>query len=372
MPEADRGAVAFAEKLLTLLDEGRFTATYKYAVLLALMDLCLEHATRSGGAPTVLTTRQLAEKVVELYWPHSVPYPGKRGRVLLQNRPASGRSGGQAAIVNAIVDFRERFAPDLSAPLPRAKKTNPAAYERLVRNVEWKLVEMPLPRLQEMGGAQHRFIYVINWDTSIKKGQFNDPGAFDNAIRLLDGVGDHLVRLAGLLRPLIQREWASTIAVFNRDLIPDAQLERFLFGADRVDLTPVREPLRELQSNRCFYCDRRLRDDAEVDHFVPWARYPDNGIENLVVADRSCNNAKRDHLAAAEHVESWSARIRDRRSDLEQIASSALWDSSPERILSVARAIYLRLPEDARLWRIQREFTDVDRDRLRRVLTAIV
>ena len=35
-------AIRFAERVLELLDDGRYTATYKYAVLLGLMDLCLE------------------------------------------------------------------------------------------------------------------------------------------------------------------------------------------------------------------------------------------------------------------------------------------------------------------------------------------
>ena len=80
-PDPDRGAIAFAEKLLTVLAEGRFTATYKYAVLLGLMDLGLEHSSRTGAAPTSVTTRQLAEKVLELYWPHTIPWaraPGAR------------------------------------------------------------------------------------------------------------------------------------------------------------------------------------------------------------------------------------------------------------------------------------------------------
>lgn len=38
----ERGAIEFATRLLALLDEGQFTATYKYAVLLGLMDLCFE------------------------------------------------------------------------------------------------------------------------------------------------------------------------------------------------------------------------------------------------------------------------------------------------------------------------------------------
>ena len=31
-------AIAFAEKVLALLDQGAFTSTYKFAVLLAIMD----------------------------------------------------------------------------------------------------------------------------------------------------------------------------------------------------------------------------------------------------------------------------------------------------------------------------------------------
>jgi hypothetical protein len=53
----ERGPIALAEKVLALLEEGRFTATYKYAVLLALVDLCLENTSKTGTAPATLTTR---------------------------------------------------------------------------------------------------------------------------------------------------------------------------------------------------------------------------------------------------------------------------------------------------------------------------
>lgn len=88
---ADRGALAFAEKLLGLLGQGSFSATYKYAVILGLMDLCLEQSARSGAAPSMVTTKQLAMEVVELYWPHTLPF--SRDTVLLQN------SGRQAKIL---------------------------------------------------------------------------------------------------------------------------------------------------------------------------------------------------------------------------------------------------------------------------------
>jgi hypothetical protein len=71
-----RGAIGFAERVLELLDEGRFTATYKYAVLLALIDVCLERTQASGAPPDIVTTRQLADKIVEVYWPHTVTIRG--------------------------------------------------------------------------------------------------------------------------------------------------------------------------------------------------------------------------------------------------------------------------------------------------------
>jgi hypothetical protein len=79
-----RGAIGFAERVLDLLDEGRYTATYKYAVLLALLDVCLERTASSGAPPDSVTTRQLADKTVEFYWPHPVPFAGQASPCVLR------------------------------------------------------------------------------------------------------------------------------------------------------------------------------------------------------------------------------------------------------------------------------------------------
>lgn len=50
-PAGDQSPFTFGEKILNLLDQGRFTSTYKYAVLLALVDLCLENPKPDGSAP---------------------------------------------------------------------------------------------------------------------------------------------------------------------------------------------------------------------------------------------------------------------------------------------------------------------------------
>jgi hypothetical protein len=357
-PEPDRGAIAFAEKLLTMLAEGRFAATYKYAVLLGLMDLCLEHSTRKGAAPQSVTTRQLAEKVLELYWPHTVPFGDLSKPVLRQN------AGRQAGVLSEIDRFRSKHALDSSAALVKARSQSPEAYDRLIRAVEWKLVEMPLPRLQLIGKERDPFLYEIRWDEDIKRGEFNDPELFDNLIRFVGAAGDHLIRLSGLLRPLVQREWASFVSRLNPRDVPELSLEQFLFGTDRVSTAALRDPLRELAGGHCFYCDERVRGNFEIDHFIPWSRYPDNGIDNLVVADRRCNGSKRDHLAAPDHVERWVERAVSAGSDLAAIAEDTQWDRHADRSMGVARSIYLRLPSDARLWKLNRQFVPPDPHRL--------
>ena len=77
-------AIAFAEKVFTLLDETRYTTTYKLAVLLGLMDLCLENTSGPGSPPDTLTSRQLAEKVTEIYWPHTLPFGSPRTSTVLK------------------------------------------------------------------------------------------------------------------------------------------------------------------------------------------------------------------------------------------------------------------------------------------------
>ena len=93
----------FLRKIQRLFDEGDFSATYKYALLAALVELAVEKGDDSG-AQLPLTMREIAEKFAELYWPQTVPYisrqPGTRRGILNQN------FGQQAAVINHLVVLR--------------------------------------------------------------------------------------------------------------------------------------------------------------------------------------------------------------------------------------------------------------------------
>lgn len=361
--EDERSLVAFAERCLALLDQGSFSATYKYAVLLGLMDLCLEKAGPGGELPKRIPVSDLAQKVVELYWPQTV---GLKDPTLLLRQ----NNRGQAEIVSAIRRFRDLGAADPWAPLLRARLAAPEAYEKLLLEVEWKLIEMPLPKLQRLGQIRDEFIYTIGWDDEVKRSDIQSPG-FDRALQFRPGVAERLVQLSGLLRPLLKREWASMVARFNPDQVSQATLEDFLFGRDRISTEPVRKDLCELQNGKCFYCSGQVGRNPVVDHFLPWARYPNDAIENLVVADAPCNGNKRDFLAAAEHVDRWRARISGDGSlvnQLAEIAGARQWEHAIERTQRVVSSIYVRLPVGAKLWRGRNEFVPLEGSAIRRAL----
>jgi len=143
-----------------------------------------------------------------------------------------------------------------------------------------------------------------------------------------------------VLRPLVHSQWALMVARLNK--LTEARLETFLFGTQRVPTNALRPGLIELQDGKCFYCRRGLRSEVDVDHFIPWSRYPEDGVANLVAAHRTCNAAKRDFLAAERHVERWRVRVDDPA--VVQLADHARWRSGRDEALSVARAIYSRLP----------------------------
>jgi 5-methylcytosine-specific restriction endonuclease McrA len=340
----------FLEKLLQILAQGGFNATYKYAVLLALVDLCVE----AGAPPTSLTTRQLAVRVIELYWPQTRLFRGERR--LRQN---AGRE--DARITSAIGAWRAGH-PDVVTP-PRPGRA-PFDFEALLREVEWTLIEMPLPRLQRVAGTDERFLYDLGWSDTVRRGavdryQRGDGSAFDNRILFVENAAASLVALAPVVRPLIQQRWLDKVRQLNQ--LPDAELDAFLFGTERTSLTPVQRPIRALQGGRCFYCDGPLSTGrADVDHFLPWSRYPDDGLDNLVVAHETCNRQKLHFLADLDFARRWADRATDRSDDLDAIAEAASWPRDRSRTFGVVASVYQGVPDGIHLWRGGASFRRVD------------
>lgn len=361
MTSTDDDGLRFAERLLALLDAAHYQATYKLATLLAIVDLAAEHTDPVSGPPTVLHGREVADRVIEFYWPQTVVYLSAASGV-----PRVLSQSSQNDIPAKLASWRQRLALRPTSSLQDAERADPSGWAVLREELVAVVIGMPLARLQRFGegrsAVEDRFIYDFGWRQAVRPPTTERTG-FDDRLHLRAGVGEWLVRLAPLLRPLIQSKWAAKVAQRNQDLVDQHALGEFLFGATRMSLERVRVPLIDLQSGACFYCEKQLVRRSAVDHFIPWSRHPDNTLDNFVAVHGACNGAKSASLAALSHLERWLRRFDRQGSEnlsLCQLAADYDWPRRSERTLATARATYLSLPGGTRLWDQGNTFVPLD------------
>jgi hypothetical protein len=171
---------------------------------------------------------------------------------------------------------------------------------------------MPLWKLQTVGDERLEFLYE-----NVGRGK---------SITLKPGVAFCFRAFYSLLRDMFQGAWVRFVQKLNvKELGRLTDLGSFLFGRERGVLEAYRPILRDVQAGRCFYCHKDLKRSMEVDHFVPWSRYPTDLGHNFVLAHRACNNAKSDHIAAEEHLDVWIAQNREHAAEIdERLAEAAL------------------------------------------------
>ena len=100
-------------------------------------------------------------------------------------------------------------------------------------------------------------------------------------------------------------EWIKFLEAVNEKESSYAIAEKLDVSSKRENLSFYRDfLLKNMKRNHCFYCGRSLSETKiEVDHFIPWSFVKDDKVWNFVLSCRSCNNKKRDILAADEFIQ---------------------------------------------------------------------
>lgn len=300
-PSSDE-QLEFLTKLQRLLSESDFTATYKYALIIALAELSVELGSEDDQA-LAISHRAIGAKFIDLYWQQATPYsagrPGTTVGVLHQS------TGKQAAVISAIDAFRHEFPRETLASI----RSHPA-YTRLETQVTKTVVAQPVKYLQNVGGRLMQFLYS------------SEP----RRLVLLAGVGYCLRRFHPIITQLARQHWVTRIKQnrMNLPMVGEADdLESFLFETPRKALARIGAGLHKLSNGRCFYCEEKLGEITDVDHFVPFSLYPRDLAHNFVIAHSSCNRSKSDSLAAKRHLDRWLDFVHAHDSTLLEIASEA-------------------------------------------------
>ncbi len=279
--------IDFLGRLQVLFEDSSFSATYKFALLMSLSDLAVE-SEGDGTGEYPISTRKIAEKYAELYWPQTIPYPvagdHDSALILYQNK------GKQAFVVNRLLEIRNQGVSTWSQVL------NHPDWQHVSGEIAGNIEKNPVRYLQT---GVDPFLY----DYPNPKGR----------IVLKPGVVFLLRTFHPLIQQLARSGWVKHIRENrnNADILGRRdELEPFLFGTPRASLVDLKEVLSEIQSGGCFYCGKRISDvtGADVDHFIPWSKYPRDLLHNFVLADAGCNRSKSDMLAAQPHLARWVER----------------------------------------------------------------
>lgn len=351
-PPSPEAQLQWLNKLQRVFSEGEFTATYKFALLIALADLAVERG-NDDGEKLHLTFREIAAKFVELYWQQTAPYVGVNrlhSAVLLAADSGSERdlalhqsNGRQAAVVSAIAEFR-RQNPGISVATLRVDEGGP--FRALIGEVARTVAAQPARYLQNLGGRAELFLY--------------EPMV--GGLCLLPGVAYCLRRFQPLVHQLSRSGWVRQIKAIgqNARLLGETDdLEAFLFDTPRQALHQIGAGLRQLTGSRCFYCGGRVH-EADVDHFVPFSLYPRDLMHNFVLAHPACNRSKSDTLAALPHLERWREYIDRHDDDLREIGHTVGRPAEAANSLAVARWGYGNgVSGGAQAWLRSMEYTPV-------------
>jgi hypothetical protein len=190
----------FLAKVERLLATGGFTATYKFALLIALANVAVERGDDSGREMRV-DLGELSREFTRLYWNSAKPYPGT-GRVLTHSR-----TKGNAAILGLLAPHVEAYGrPE------EAMRRSPGETQQLIEKVRRQvLCRYPLYHLQLFEGTSTQeklfddFLYELpspNEAVRVKQRE----------IHLKPGVAACLRSLHGVIVSMCGAAWARSPA----------------------------------------------------------------------------------------------------------------------------------------------------------------
>lgn len=99
------------------------------------------------------------------------------------------------------------------------------------------------------------------------------------------------------------------LALFLEKFNDQGDTSRLLLKVENVSkrssLDPFYQVLASFNGGKCFYCGKSIKkkEQAHVDHFIPWSFVQADQLWNLVIACTACNLSKNDKMSADVYLE---------------------------------------------------------------------
>jgi len=242
-----------------------FTTTYKFAFFKCILDNLFNIDDIKRLDFDFIFTR-----FTEIYWNLVV----KNGLCQIQQNSQFSHS----AVEKIILATKEGLSIDSSVPFESLKKD---IQNQLIREVSRECKKYVI-------GAFYK-------DTDCVVYAFNKK---DSKLLFNECFRDFFIKYKCVLEKSNYLEWIKFLEKVNPREKTFALALKLDYATKRENLGLYRAHIQTtLGMENCFYCNQKLSDKIEVDHFIPWSFIKDDKIWNLVLSCRKCNNAKRDSLA---------------------------------------------------------------------------
>jgi len=275
------------DRLESIINRDRKTATYKLALLRALCDMALTAWPLARWEPdgTVsVPLSEIAKRWLLYYWP-IIEADGALIPQTAGEYDGSRRMAFRSALSELVGNYRK--IGGLPAFLADLKGDSFDAHTRRLTSSALAAVGRTIVRgpVVYAGGARGERIFRFDGGTSRVR--------FDQELwRELVLMG-HWVRDALILR------WAElTSALSHRELPPSRVLDLLLAPVEGERQDAAARVIYASQSSlECVWTGRSVSPRAlEVDHAIPFTLWQDSSLWNLLPSSRQANNSKRDRL----------------------------------------------------------------------------
>ena len=312
----------FLRRIQWLLESSSYTSTYKFALLISVTNLSIESGL-NDNRECVISYEQLAEQFIQLYWTQALPFSDQYGESILKQSSTTG----QAKVITSILTLQEETK---TTNLNIARTHHIKKWQSTIKEIAQTIKNNPAKYLQSAEDKVSReFFYIYN--------------SREKAIILKCGIAYCFARFSQMIHKLCRQYWTEFVRNNRHNqsyFSDDIDLQGFLFNQSRQHLSLLVPILNDTQQGQCFYCQKPLKKDIEVDHFVPWSKYPNDTTHNFVLTDHKCNNSKRDYLAEERFYEKWLRRNQQYGQTIEQETDGIGFMSNQRRSETISQWAY--------------------------------
>lgn len=304
----DDGSGAFPTIRNILINDAK-SSTYKLALVRVLLRI-------ADGHPGAVLKREdkrviIPLGLVSLYWARQY-LPLVRQNIQQNSNAQKGlgfikEEGWKVLESNSSHDFSigNLFLGDDAIALHKMLKT----IGTTIKNMPAKFITLPNTNQQvfEVDAFSNRIngdsIYT-DFETLSLYGEFSIP----------EKVWDLMSLYACWIEPVAVNEWVSVMSRYeNNKIIPKQALFDALEWINpirKTDLAKERvELIKKEHSVNCVWRNIKLNNEYDIDHCLPFARWPNNDLWNLLPTSRQANRSKSDKIASTERLHSAKKNI---------------------------------------------------------------